>query len=124
MPDPQHDPLAFLAGGGEMRQRIRDFDWSTTLLGPIATWPDSLKLALRMMLNAQHPMLLTWRPEFLLFYNDSARAILGTTHPGALGQRFQDMFPEAWEGMRHQVESLLRSGSSTENVGVRFRIET
>lgn len=123
MPDPQHDALAFLTGPGEMRQRIRDFDWSTTALGPIDTWPDSLKLSLRMMLNAQHPMLLTWRPEFLLFYNDAARALFGSKHPDAFGQRFQDALPEAWEGIRHQAESMLRTGPTAENTGFRFSIK-
>jgi hypothetical protein len=30
----EHDSLAFLAGGGEMGERIRTFDWSQTSLGP------------------------------------------------------------------------------------------
>jgi hypothetical protein len=31
------DLLAFLAGGGEMGERIRAFDWSKTPLGPAAS---------------------------------------------------------------------------------------
>ena len=41
----------FLAGGGEMGRRIREFDWANNPLGPVAGWPQSLKDAVRLMLN-------------------------------------------------------------------------
>ena len=33
----------FLSGGGEMGQRMREYDWATTSLGPVDTWPQSLR---------------------------------------------------------------------------------
>src|SRR5581483_7411746 len=36
-------PPDFLAGGGEMGERIRNFDWSTHPLGKPDLWPQSLK---------------------------------------------------------------------------------
>ncbi|CAN5326642.1 hypothetical protein BH23BAC1_BH23BAC1_46240 [soil metagenome] len=33
---------AFLSGSGEMANRVRDFDWSKTQLGPFDEWPQSL----------------------------------------------------------------------------------
>ncbi len=52
MSDQQQDPtitdsLAVLAGGGEMGQRTRSFDWSKTQVGPIAGWPQALKTVVR-----------------------------------------------------------------------------
>ena len=41
--------LNFLAGGGEMGERTRAFDWSGTPLGPIDRWPQSLRTALSIM---------------------------------------------------------------------------
>ena len=38
-PTLEQDPLAFLAGGGEMGERTRGLTWSTTPLGPVAGWP-------------------------------------------------------------------------------------
>jgi hypothetical protein len=35
--------LAFLAGGGEMGARTREFDWFNTSLGSVEGWPQSLK---------------------------------------------------------------------------------
>jgi hypothetical protein len=44
------DPLAFLAGGGEMGERIRAFDWSNTPLGPVESWSPALRTMLRILL--------------------------------------------------------------------------
>jgi len=35
----------WLIGSGEMRERIRSFDWSQTPLGPIDQWTQSLRTA-------------------------------------------------------------------------------
>ena len=39
----------WLSGGGEMGERIRAFDWARSPLGPVETWPQSLKTAVRIM---------------------------------------------------------------------------
>ncbi|HEX4611069.1 MAG TPA: hypothetical protein VH092_22960 [Urbifossiella sp.] len=50
----------FLAGGGEMGERTRSFDWSKTALGPVGTWPQSLKTLVRTLLNTRYAMWLGW----------------------------------------------------------------
>ena len=47
--------LEFLAGGGEMGERIRAFRWSDSVLGPPEHWPSGLRTSLRTMLTTQHP---------------------------------------------------------------------
>lgn len=59
------DPLAFLAGGGEMVKRIRAFDWSKTPLGPAESWSPALRMAVRLMLANRLPMLLWWGPQYV-----------------------------------------------------------
>ena len=39
-----------LAGGGEMGALMHAFDWSTTPLGPVSGWPQSLRTALSILL--------------------------------------------------------------------------
>jgi DNA-binding NarL/FixJ family response regulator len=46
----------WLAGGGELGDLIRVHDWSKTPLGPIETWPQSLKTSINLILNSRHPM--------------------------------------------------------------------
>jgi hypothetical protein len=44
----------FLAGGGEMGERMRALDWTATPLGPVTAWPQSLKTIVRVMLDSRY----------------------------------------------------------------------
>jgi hypothetical protein len=46
----------FLGDGGEMGRLIRAYDWAESPIGRPATWPQSLKTAVRLMLTSRHPM--------------------------------------------------------------------
>ena len=74
------------AGGGEMGARMRAVDWSTTVLGPVEQWPQSLRACVRIVLGAGHPMLISWGPDYTMLYNDAYGVVVGTKHPGALGR--------------------------------------
>lgn len=80
---------SFLAGGGEMGQLIRSKDWSTTPLGPIDTWPQSLRTSVSLCLSSTFPILIAWGPETIQLYNDSYRPICGAKHPESMGQNFR-----------------------------------
>src|SRR5665811_1105863 len=67
----------FLAGGGEMGALTRAHDWSATPLGKPETWPQSLRTAVRILLNTNHPMFIWWGPELIQFYNDAYRQTMG-----------------------------------------------
>ena len=83
-------------GGGEMGERIRQLDWSQTLLGPVTTWPQSLCTAVSIMLGSRFPMMVHWGPELVHFYNDSYATILQEKHPAALGQPAEPWWQEMW----------------------------
>lgn len=38
-----HPHHSFLGGGGKMGTLMRGFDWSSTTLGPVESWPQSLR---------------------------------------------------------------------------------
>jgi PAS domain S-box-containing protein len=88
--------LDFLADGGAMGARIRDYDWSASPLGPPAGWPQSLKTAVGIMLSSKFPMFTAWGPELVFLYNDSYADVLGDKHPSALGSAFRDVWSEIW----------------------------
>ncbi len=79
----------FLAGGGEMGQLIRSMDWSKTALGPVETWPQSLRTSVSLCLSSTFPILIAWGPETIQIYNDSYRPICGAKHPESMGQNFR-----------------------------------
>ena len=84
------DPLA---GGGEMGALMRSIDWAGTAVGPVDSWPQSLRTALSILLETGFPMYIAWGAEFTQFYNDGYRPILGSTkHPAAIGISTQDTF--------------------------------
>ena len=79
-------PLDFLAGGGEMGERTRAFPWAMSPLGEPATWPPSLRTAMRILLTTQHPIFVMWGPELICFFNDAFGRSLGPEkNPSMLG---------------------------------------
>ena len=92
--------LSFIPNGGELANRIRCHRWEETPLGPLTSWPQSLRTLVSVMLEANQPMFIVWGPEQTLLYNDRYTSILGEKHPEALGQPFL----KVW----HEIEADLR----------------
>lgn len=121
VPQPPAENLAarrgFLADGGEMGALTRAFDWSTTVLGPAASWPQSLRTAVSIILSAKAPMFLWWGADLIQFYNDAYRPSLGNAgkHPAALGQRGADCWPEIWPTIHPLIAQVRAGGAATWN---------
>jgi PAS domain S-box-containing protein len=98
------------AGGGEMAARMRALDWSTTALGPVEQWPQSLRACLRIVLNSGHPMMIAWGRNYTLLYNDTFPPLLGTKHPWALGRGIREVFPEAWHIAGPLYDKVMMQG--------------
>jgi PAS domain S-box-containing protein len=114
---PALDPAARIIGDGEMADLIRAFDWKSTALGPMETWPDTLVITVNMLLASRHPMFLWWGPELIQFYNDGYRpSIRADKHPSAVGQRGVECWPEIWSIIGPQIESVMNEGRSTWNL--------
>ena len=104
----------FLAGGGEMGALTRAYDWSATPLGKPEIWPQSLRTAVRILLNTNHPMFIWWGPELIQFYNDAYRQTMGPErHPSALGQRGRGCWEEIWPIIGPQIEQVMSGGGAT-----------
>ena len=68
---------------------IRSMDWSTTSLGPLETWPQSLRTSVSLCLSSTFPILVAWGPEDVQIYNDAYRPICGAKHPESMGEPFK-----------------------------------
>ena len=89
-----------------MGARVRAFDWEKTPLGPISSWPQSLKTTIDLMMASQLAMNLIWGPERILIYNEVHRAFMGTKHPRAFGRPGREVWGEVWEAteaIHHRV---------------------
>jgi PAS domain S-box-containing protein len=101
----QNLDTAFLAGGGEMGELMRAYDWGKTSLGEPAMWPRSLKTVVRIMLTSSQPIWIGWGPELVYLYNDAYKSIIGGKHPRALGMPTEQVWQEIWG----EIEPLLSS---------------
>ncbi|HEU4586796.1 MAG TPA: ATP-binding protein [Gemmatimonadaceae bacterium] len=103
-----------LVGGNEMGELMRAFDWASSPVGPVEGWPQSLRTALNILLDSRYPMYIAWGPQFVQFYNDGYRPILGATkHPAALGRSTRETFVEIWDFIGPMFEEVMRSGRPT-----------
>lgn len=98
----------WLLGGGAMCAAVRDFDWSTTPLGPIDTWALDLRTIAGVVLNSRHPMLLCWGPELIQIYNDAYLPSLGVgKNVGTPGQRGREC------SIGPYIEAVMLRGESS-----------
>jgi hypothetical protein len=105
---------SLFAGGGLMGELMAAFDWAASPLGAPATWPASLKTALRISLASRFPMVIWWGPELRLLYNDAWRPALGALkHPRALGRPGREIWPEIWDVIGPLLEGVLATGVAT-----------
>jgi PAS domain S-box-containing protein len=110
--DPTNTQLieSVFAGGGKMGARMRAFDWTTTVLGPVEQWPQSLRACVRIVLGAGHPMLISWGSDYTMLYNDAYGVVVGTKHPGALGRSCREVLAEAWDFIGPRFDTVFTEG--------------
>lgn len=104
------DPSLFPVGGGELGRLIREFDWSTTSLGPIAAWPQSLKTATDIVLQAPLPLVMLWGPDGIMIYNDGYAGFAASRHPSLLGSKVLEGWPEAADLNRRVLDECYHAG--------------
>jgi len=86
----------WLIGGGEMAKVIKSMDWSKTPLGPIDSWPPSLRTVVSLAQASNSPISLAWGSGHVQIYNDGYWPICGAKHPRAMGQDFRECWASAF----------------------------
>ena len=103
----------WLVGGGEMGQLIRVMDWSKTQLGPMESWPQSLRSAVSILLPSKAQIVLFWGPDLIALYNDAYSPVLGIKHPWALGRPARECWSEIWDDLLGPLfENVIATGES------------
>ncbi len=111
------------AGGGEMAALMRAADWSKTALGPFETWPQSLRVVIRILLTSRYAMWLGWGKELTFFYNDAYAPTLGVKHSWALGRPAWEVWEEIWPDIGPRIEKVIRTGEATWDEGLFLVLE-
>jgi len=102
---PISDPLDL------MSERIAQFDWGRTSLGPLPRWPASLRIAVDMMQWSPFPCAVVWGTDLCVVHNDGYRA-LRAVRPDALGNAFDALWSDLWQAMGPWVFKALEGRSN------------
>ena len=113
-----------IMGDGEMADRVRSFDWSTTPLGPMESWPHELLTIVNLTLNSPVPARTLWGRDLILIYNDKYRSFPGKRHPAALGMPARDVYRESWHVVGPILEKAFATGQSFNHEKLCVPIET
>ncbi|MBW4631902.1 MAG: response regulator [Iphinoe sp. HA4291-MV1] len=100
----------YFPGPGEMRARMRAFDWASTPVGLVETWSQSLKSMVKTLLASQYPMVLIWGSHLIQFYNDAYSKLIGDKHPAALGTDIRMTLAEAWDTLGPMIDEVMTTG--------------
>lgn len=103
----------FLSGGGEMGELIRRYDWSSTPLGPIDSWPRSLRTCVQIMLTSRQPIWIGWGNELIKLYNDPYRKIVQGKHPWALGKPASVVWKDIWRDIDPMLQKVMFQNEGT-----------
>ena len=102
----------FLSGGSEMGKLVRSMNWSTTPLGPVDNWPQSLRTVISLCMASNFPIALIWGPDRIQIYNDGYRPICGGMHPRSMGQDFKECWFSAWPVIGEAFETALAGNTA------------
>ncbi|WNM58014.1 response regulator [Candidatus Nitrospira allomarina] len=88
-----------------MGKLVRTKDWSKTPLGPIDSWPQSLRTTVSLALASNFPISIAWGSQRTQIYNDGYWPICGDKHPHSMGQDFKECWYSAWPAIGEAFES-------------------
>jgi signal transduction histidine kinase len=92
---------------------MRALDWSKTPLGPVESWPESLRTCVRVILTSRQPMFVWWGDQLINLYNDAYKQIVGGKHPAALGQPASVVWREIWSEVSVRVAQTMQGNEGT-----------
>jgi signal transduction histidine kinase len=105
-------PQEWLVDGGKMGELIRSMDWSKSPLGPIESWPQSLRTTVSLCLASNFPISLAWGPKHVQIYNDGYWPICGEKHPQSMGQDFTECWAAPWPVIAEAFTGALAGKTS------------
>ena len=91
---------------------VQQKDWSQTPLGPMHSWPQSLRTAVSLCLASKFPINIVWGPSHIQIYNDGYRRCCGDAHPRALGEEYGVTWASAWPAIGEPFNRALAGQAS------------
>lgn len=89
-----------------MADAVRRADWDSSPLGPLETWPPSLRTALGIVLGAASAKILLWGPDLITFYNDACLPLLDRSNH-EIGKSYPPCESAVWPTILPHVEAAM-----------------
>ncbi|CAG8454901.1 1738_t:CDS:10, partial [Scutellospora calospora] len=90
---------------------VYNYDWSSTMLGPMDSWDPAIKNVVNLCLNSGFPICLSiGSPHWTEIYNEAWIPVLKTRHPFALGKRLDQVWPEIYDFLLTRFENIKTTG--------------
>ena len=99
-------------GNSEIGRLIMSYDWSTSPVGPIGSWSQTLINTVCTMLPARTPIALFWGADHVALYNDACASLLAGKHPLALGGPASANRAELWDDLEPSLHKVRTSGGT------------
>ncbi|BBZ05951.1 histidine kinase [Mycolicibacterium doricum] len=107
-------PGSLFGADADVGRHLASVHWEATALGPPATWPQSLRTAVNILLSSRFPMWMAWGPELTFFCNAAYRRdTLGRKYPWALGRPASEVWAEIWPDIGPRIDSVMSTGRAT-----------
>lgn len=91
---------------------ISGFDWSTTPLGPIESWPASLRIAAELCEASSSLAAVYWGPDLRLLYNRTWAELLPDRHPDGRGRPAREAWADIWHLLAPDFEAVITKGEA------------
>ena len=99
-------------GNSEIGRLIMSYDWSTSPVGPIGSWSQTLINTVCTMLPARTPIALFWGADHVALYNDACASLLAGKHPLALGGPASANRTKLWDDLEPSLHKVRTSGET------------
>ncbi|MGP9819895.1 sensor histidine kinase [Salinarimonas sp. NSM] len=111
-PSPDAAGSAWPAGESEAARLVRAHDWAASPLGPVETWPRTLRGALEAILPVPVAMAILWGPELIQLYNDAQGALMGSERHPSIGRPAAAVWSEIWPRVAEDLATVRAGGGA------------
>jgi PAS domain S-box-containing protein len=123
----QRPPLGAVGTHGHLGdlsylQWMREFDWGSSPVGPIESWPAELRQTCEHILASPDPVNILWGADCIFLYNKPFSVMVGDKHPCAMGRPFKESFPQ-WPEYYKIFDHMRETGESVQQEKVRRVLE-
>ncbi|TGO32978.1 hypothetical protein BHYA_0275g00050 [Botrytis hyacinthi] len=100
-----------------------EFDWTSTELGPIDSWPVELRRMCNFLMSDPRPAAMYWGQSRVMMYNEPYMLVTGQKHPGMMGKTFSEAWAEVEDAFSDSFNNAYETGKASTMDDARFFIE-